>query len=668
MPGVPDVYQGSELWEQSLVDPDNRRPVDFDLRAAAARRRRPRPTSAAAKLLVTATALRLRRDRPELFTSYAAGRRPAARPPSTSLAFDRGGAVTVATRLPVGLAAARRLGRHDARPARRAGGATALTGRRGRRPARRPARPRSRWRCWCGRTHDAPPAAPFDVWAPRAARLRLSVGDETVEMQQDRRRLVDAVGARARPGERRVDYGYLIDDADTPRPDPRSRRQPAGVHQRSRTHDPTAYAWTDEHVDRRQLAGVGDLRAARRHLHARGHPRRRARPSSTTCARIGVDFVELMPVNAFNGTHNWGYDGVLWFAVARGVRRPGRLPALRRRLPRRRPRRRSRTSSTTTSGPSGNYLPLFGPYLKPGPQHLGRPGQPRRRGLRRGAPLHPRQRADVARATTTSTGCGSTPCTRSTTRSEAHLLEEMAIEVAALSAHQRPAADADRRVRPQRPAADHAARGRRLRARRAVERRLPPRRARRADRRDRRLLRRLRAARGAGQGVRARLLPRRHLLVVPRARPRRPDRHRGHADLAARRVQPEPRPDRQPRRRRPDHRGARRRPARLRGAADAVRPVHPDALPGRGVGGLDAVPVLHLPPRARARARRRPRAGSRSSSRWAGTPPSCPTRRTRRPSSARSSTGPRPSHGRQARGCWRRLPPAGRRCAASSPS
>ena len=33
MPGVPDVYQGSELWEQSLVDPDNRRFVDFDHRA-----------------------------------------------------------------------------------------------------------------------------------------------------------------------------------------------------------------------------------------------------------------------------------------------------------------------------------------------------------------------------------------------------------------------------------------------------------------------------------------------------------------------------------------------------------------------------------------------------------------------------------------------------------
>ncbi len=32
MPGIPDVYQGTELWDNSLVDPDNRRPVDFALR------------------------------------------------------------------------------------------------------------------------------------------------------------------------------------------------------------------------------------------------------------------------------------------------------------------------------------------------------------------------------------------------------------------------------------------------------------------------------------------------------------------------------------------------------------------------------------------------------------------------------------------------------------
>jgi (1->4)-alpha-D-glucan 1-alpha-D-glucosylmutase len=102
MPGVPDVYQGSELWEQSLVDPDNRRFVDFDHRAAVLAGAE--DDDAAAKLAVTHQALTLRRDRPELFTTYA----PVPVSGSAAdhvLAFDRGGAIAVATRLPVGLAA-----------------------------------------------------------------------------------------------------------------------------------------------------------------------------------------------------------------------------------------------------------------------------------------------------------------------------------------------------------------------------------------------------------------------------------------------------------------------------------------------------------------------------------------------------------------------------------
>jgi (1->4)-alpha-D-glucan 1-alpha-D-glucosylmutase len=111
MPGVPDVYQGSELWEQSLVDPDNRRPVDFDARidllGALREGAVPLLTAApddpgAAKLMVTHRALTLRRDRPELFTTYA-GLTATGEAAGHVLAFDRGGAITVATRLPLGL-------------------------------------------------------------------------------------------------------------------------------------------------------------------------------------------------------------------------------------------------------------------------------------------------------------------------------------------------------------------------------------------------------------------------------------------------------------------------------------------------------------------------------------------------------------------------------------
>jgi (1->4)-alpha-D-glucan 1-alpha-D-glucosylmutase len=64
-PGVPDVYQGTELWEDSLVDPDNRRQVIYSAhRDALLAAEHP-------KLRVTLAALRLRRERPESFLSGA---------------------------------------------------------------------------------------------------------------------------------------------------------------------------------------------------------------------------------------------------------------------------------------------------------------------------------------------------------------------------------------------------------------------------------------------------------------------------------------------------------------------------------------------------------------------------------------------------------------------
>lgn len=81
-PGVPDFYQGTEIWDFSLVDPDNRRPVDYTLRrcllaklcpqgaestAALVERLMSDPTDGAIKLYVTSRALRFRKDHRKLF-------------------------------------------------------------------------------------------------------------------------------------------------------------------------------------------------------------------------------------------------------------------------------------------------------------------------------------------------------------------------------------------------------------------------------------------------------------------------------------------------------------------------------------------------------------------------------------------------------------------------
>ncbi len=110
MPGVPDVYQGCELVDLSLVDPDNRRAIDFDERS--------RLLEAvdggevhdldAEKLLVVSRALRLRRDHADAHRGERAQYKPVATTTGHAIAFSRGSedkvaSVTVATRLPSAL-------------------------------------------------------------------------------------------------------------------------------------------------------------------------------------------------------------------------------------------------------------------------------------------------------------------------------------------------------------------------------------------------------------------------------------------------------------------------------------------------------------------------------------------------------------------------------------
>jgi maltooligosyltrehalose trehalohydrolase len=199
----------------------------------------------------------------------------------------------------------------------------------------------------------------FDVWGPYPKQVRLSVGDEVLEMTAG----ADDWWTPAGPvPEGEVDYGYLLDDSEKPLPDPRSRRQPHGVHERSRTFDAEEFDWTDDHWTGRQLPGsvVYEL-----HLGT-------FTPEGTLDAAIdrldhlvsiGVDLVELLPVNAFNGTHNWGYDGVLWSAVHEEYGGP---VAYQRFVDAAHAAGLGVVQDVVYNhlGPSGNYLPMFGPYVK----------------------------------------------------------------------------------------------------------------------------------------------------------------------------------------------------------------------------------------------------------------------------------------------------------------
>jgi len=109
-PGVPDLYQGSELWDLSLVDPDNRRPVDYEVRKRLLAECPPLTPEAALarsdeglpKLWLIERVLRLRRQAPELFDG--AHEPVAAHGPFAEhvVSFQRGGGlVAVAQRLPL---------------------------------------------------------------------------------------------------------------------------------------------------------------------------------------------------------------------------------------------------------------------------------------------------------------------------------------------------------------------------------------------------------------------------------------------------------------------------------------------------------------------------------------------------------------------------------------
>ncbi|MED5815568.1 malto-oligosyltrehalose trehalohydrolase [Mycolicibacterium sp. 050232] len=200
----------------------------------------------------------------------------------------------------------------------------------------------------------------FAVWAPVPDRVRVDVDGTLHDMVRSedgwwRAEVASRSDAR---------YGFVLDDDPTVLPDPRSARQPDGVHERSQLWQPSPDALTDSGWKGRSICGrvIYELHIG---TFTPGGTFDSAIEKLDHLVDLGVDFVELMPVNAFNGPHGWGYDGVLWYAVHEPYGGPDGLIRL---IEACHARGLGVLIDTVFNhlGPSGNYLPRFGPYLSTG--------------------------------------------------------------------------------------------------------------------------------------------------------------------------------------------------------------------------------------------------------------------------------------------------------------
>jgi maltooligosyltrehalose trehalohydrolase len=199
--------------------------------------------------------------------------------------------------------------------------------------------------------------ATFRVWAPKHRSLQLNLDGRDYPMS------ANAPGEFSlfRPGAHQgMRYAYRFEDGRL-RPDPASRRQPEGVHERSAIFDPRAFRWSDGNWNGRPLESLvfyelhlgtytdqGTLDAAAQHL--------------VDLAELGVTCLELMPVQPFAGNRNWGYDGVFPYAVHEAYGGP---EALQRFIDLAHQAGLAVCLDVVFNhlGPEGNYSGEFGPYF-----------------------------------------------------------------------------------------------------------------------------------------------------------------------------------------------------------------------------------------------------------------------------------------------------------------
>ena len=195
------------------------------------------------------------------------------------------------------------------------------------------------------------------VWAPDPELVRMRANDQTFEMTRDDH----AWWHPPEPLLPGTDYAYLLDDDDTPLADPRSQWQPEGVFGPSRSYDHSAFRWTDGLWTGRALPG-SVLYEMHIGTFTPGGTFDAAIERLDYLAGLGVDLVEVMPVNAWDGTAGWGYDGVLWGAVHEPYGGPD---GFKRFVNACHDRGLGVVLDVVYNhiGPSGAYLYRFGPYF-----------------------------------------------------------------------------------------------------------------------------------------------------------------------------------------------------------------------------------------------------------------------------------------------------------------
>jgi len=165
----------------------------------------------------------------------------------------------------------------------------------------------------------------FRLWAPRARSVAVAIEEASAQqtpMLSEGGGWFSVTVPQTRAGTR---YRWVLDGQAFP--DPAARFSPDGVHEPSEVIDPAAYEWRDRawhgrpwhqavvyelHVG--TFSDSGDYAGVVRHL--------------DHLIDLGVTAIELMPLAAFSGQRNWGYDGVQLFAPAAAYGRPDDLKAL----------------------------------------------------------------------------------------------------------------------------------------------------------------------------------------------------------------------------------------------------------------------------------------------------------------------------------------------------